>query len=104
MSVSSKLKKLRSISYNYPIQNQELFDKILPLSSIVHKETLGGIEYEFKIYDSKQLEYFFRYMTPKKYDNLSEYLLYKIADIAYGQGYHTLLYVDKTEKFYIIHE
>ena len=91
MSLYSSLFGIQLISYNYPIQNQELFDKILPLSNTIHKETLGGIEYEFKIYDSKQFY-------------ISKYLLYNIADISHGQGYHTLLYVDKTEKFYIVHE
>ena len=107
MALCSTFFGVQLISNNYPIQNQELFEKILPLANTIHKqkcETGDEIEYEFKIYDTKQLEYFFKYMTPKKYDNISEYLLYNIADISHGQGYHTLLYVDESKKFYIVHE
>ena len=97
----------------YPIQNQKLFDKILPLANrkkckcqVNCKDIRDDVEFyyfEFKIYDKGILKAFFTYMTPIRNTNLSDYLLYNIADISHGQGYHTCFYIDELGDFYMQH-
>jgi len=89
---------------DYPIQNQKLFDKVKPLAGTIYKKKCDrgctDDDIEFTIFDYKLLEYFFRFITAKKYSNIQSYM---IANISNGLGHHTQLYIDEDEKFHIVH-